>query len=114
MRIRRILGVSMLPRPQTLLVPHHQLVSGEHSGTVPVMASQVDAPPAPQPVQQAAAPPPPVLQQGYIQGYEGHLHRRTKILKRWKKEWLKIVPGKLTSGADEGGVRTPTPLLIGS
>lgn len=65
------------------------------------MANQ--GPPAPQPVQQAAAAPTPTLQQGYIQGHEGHLLRKTKILKRWKKEWLKIVPGEKIDNAHSIG-----------
>lgn len=56
------------------------------------MAS-LDGPPAPQPIQQAEGGPRPTLQQGYIQVCEGHLRRKSKILKRWKEEWLKIIPG---------------------
>lgn len=55
-----------------------------------------EQPPAPQPVQQAAQGPPPVLREGYIQGCQGYLKRRTKFLKRWKKQWFSVVPGELT------------------
>lgn len=58
------------------------------------MASSTEAPPPAQPIQQAEAAPAPTLLQGQVQGFEGHLHRKTKILKRWKKEWLKIAPGE--------------------
>ena len=58
------------------------------------MASQLEGPPAPQPIQQAESGPAPTLQQGLFQGCEGHLRRQSKILKRWKVEWLKIEPGK--------------------
>ena len=57
-----------------------------------VMATQGEIP-APQP-QQAESAPRPTLQQGYIQGYECYLKRKSKYLKRWKKEWLKVVPGE--------------------
>ncbi len=58
------------------------------------MASHVEVPPASQPIQQAESGPAPTLQEGYFQGYEGHLRRQSKILKRWKLEWLKVEPGK--------------------
>ena len=66
------------------------------------MASQIDAPPAPQPIQRAEDGPRPSLQQGYIQNCEGYLHRKTKILKRWKKEWLKVVTGKKSTNVGAG------------
>ena len=50
-------------------------------------------PPVPQPIQQTEDSPQPTLQQGYIQECEGYLYRQSRILKRWKREWLKIVPG---------------------
>ena len=50
--------------------------------------------PAPQPIQQAEDAPRPLLQQGFIQNHEGYLRRKSTILKRWKKEWLKIQPGE--------------------
>lgn len=37
----------------------------------------------------------PPLQEGFIQSCEGYLKRRTNVLKRWKKEWLSVQPGKL-------------------
>ena len=57
------------------------------------MASQLEAPSAPQPNQQAETG---ALQQGHAQACEGYLklRRRNEVLKRWKKEWLKIVPGE--------------------
>ena len=58
------------------------------------MSSQVNAPPDPQPIQQAESGPAPTLQQGCFQGYEGNLRRKSKVLKRWKLEWLKIEPGE--------------------
>ena len=59
------------------------------------MASQHEAPPAPQPVQAPAEQPRLLLLEGYIQECEGYLERKTKILKRWKKEYFKIAPGKV-------------------
>lgn len=61
----------------------------------------VDAPPAPQLVQVAEVAPEPTLQQGVIQGCEGYLNRKTRILKRWKKQWIKIVPGKQREFEDQ-------------
>ena len=37
----------------------------------------------------------PSLVEGYFHSCEGHIERRSKILKRWKKEYIKVVPGKL-------------------
>ena len=57
-----------------------------------------EAPPAPQPVQQLPNEPAPTLQEGCVQGCQGYLKRRTKILKRWKKQWFSIAPGKQAGG----------------
>ena len=35
----------------------------------------------------------PTLVEGYFQSCEGHMKRRSKILKRWKKEYIKVIPG---------------------
>ena len=59
------------------------------------MASQHQEPPAPQPVQAPTGQERPVLLEGYIQTCEGYLERKTKILKRWKKEYFRVAPGKL-------------------
>ena len=56
-----------------------------------------EAPPDPQPVQQLPREPAPILQEGRIQGCQGYLTRRTKFLKRWKKRWFSITPGKQPS-----------------
>ena len=34
------------------------------------------------------------MQQGCVQRCECYLSRQSKILKRWKMEWLKLEPGK--------------------
>ena len=52
-----------------------------------------DAPPAPQVVHVAETGPQLTLHQGRVQGCEGYLLRKTKILKRWKKQWITVVPG---------------------
>ena len=36
----------------------------------------------------------PELKEGSIQNCHGYLMRRTKYLKRWKKEFVDIVPGE--------------------
>ena len=36
----------------------------------------------------------PELKEGVIQECNGHLMRRSKYLKRWKKEFVHVVPGK--------------------
>ena len=59
------------------------------------MATQNEAPPALQPVQAPAEQQRPLLLEGYIQECEGYLERKTKILKRWKKEYFKVAPGNL-------------------
>lgn len=59
------------------------------------MATQHEAPPALQPVQAPAEQQRPLLLEGYIQECEGYLERKTKILKRWKKEYFKVAPGNL-------------------
>lgn len=51
-------------------------------------------PPADQPVQQIEAAPRLQLQEGSIQSCSGYLKRRTTILKRWKKGWISVDPGK--------------------
>ena len=56
-----------------------------------------EAPPDPQPVQQLPREPAPILQEGRVQGCQGFLTRRTKFLKRWKKQWFSINPGKQPS-----------------
>ena len=53
----------------------------------------MEVPPAPQVVQVAETGSQLTLHQGRVQGCEGYLHRKTKILKRWKKQWIKVVPG---------------------
>ena len=57
-------------------------------------AAPVAVPPADQPVQQPESAPRLQLQEGHIQSCTGYLKRRTKILKRWKKGWISIEPGK--------------------
>ena len=57
------------------------------------------APPVDQPVQQPESAPRLQLQEGSIQGCTGYLKRRTKILKRWKKGWISIVPGEFLQQA---------------
>ena len=58
------------------------------------MASQnVEEPPALQPVQSPEQEKQPTLVEGHFQSCEGHMERRSKILKRWKKEYIKVVPG---------------------
>ena len=51
--------------------------------------------PAPQPVQDPVEENSPTLLQGIVQDFEGYLNRQSRILKRWKKEWLKVEPGNL-------------------
>ena len=47
-----------------------------------------------QPVQASGqVPKRPTLREGLFQSYEGHIQRRTKILKRWKHEYIKVIPG---------------------
>ena len=36
----------------------------------------------------------PDIKEGRIQKCDGHLMRRTKYLRRWKKEYVEILPGK--------------------
>lgn len=50
--------------------------------------------PAPQPVEAAEGERPPTLVSGKVQHYKGFLTRRTTVLKRWKKQWIEIEPGK--------------------
>ena len=38
---------------------------------------------------------PLTLQEGYIQGCQGYLDRKTSILKRWKKRWISVEPGEI-------------------
>ena len=57
-------------------------------------SSHHEEPPALQPVQAPVQQERPLLVEGYIQACEGYLERKTKVLKRWKKEYLKVVPGK--------------------
>lgn len=55
--------------------------------------AQGGQPPADAPVQQARREREPSLKEGYIQPCQGYLRRRSSILRRWKKEWLDVVPG---------------------
>lgn len=55
-----------------------------------------EEPPALQPVQSPEQEKQPTLVEGHFQSCEGHLERRTKILKRWKKEYIKVIPGIVT------------------
>lgn len=61
------------------------------------MASQTDTPaeepPALQPVLLPEQEKQPILTEGHFQSCEGHMERRSKILKRWKKEYIKVIPG---------------------
>ena len=60
------------------------------------MASQnaaVEEPPPLQAVQAAEQEKQPILVEGRFQSCEGHIQRRSKILKRWKKEYIKVIPG---------------------
>ena len=60
------------------------------------MASQnatVEEPPPLQAVQAAEQEKKPILVEGCFQSCEGHIQRRSKILKRWKKEYIKVIPG---------------------
>lgn len=50
--------------------------------------------PAAAPVQQTTQRK-PSLKEGHIQSCQGYVQRRSKILKRYKKEWLDIIPGML-------------------
>lgn len=36
----------------------------------------------------------PELKEGHIQQCDGYLMRRTKYLKRWKKEYVSVNPGE--------------------
>ena len=36
----------------------------------------------------------PSLVEGYFHSCEGQIERRSKILKRWKKEYIKVIPGE--------------------
>ena len=53
----------------------------------------VEEPPALQPVQSPEQEKRPTLVEGSFQLCEGHMERRSKILKRWKKEYIKVIPG---------------------
>ena len=68
-----------------------------HPDLSEVRSPMAEAPPDPQPVQQLPREPAPILQEGRIQGCQGYLTRRTKFLKRWKKRWFSITPGKQPS-----------------
>ena len=58
------------------------------------MASQIALEePQLQPVQAAEQEKQPTLVEGHFQSCEGHMKRRSKILKRWKKEYIKVIPG---------------------
>lgn len=52
-----------------------------------------EEPPALQPVQSPEQEKQPTLVEGHFQSCEGHMERRSKILKRWKKEYIKVIPG---------------------
>ena len=68
-----------------------------HPDLSEVRRPMAEAPPDPQPVQQLPREPAPILQEGRVQGCQGYLTRRTKFLKRWKKQWFSITPGKQPS-----------------
>ena len=53
----------------------------------------VEEPPDLQPVQSPEQEKQPTLVEGSFQSCEGHIERRSKILKRWKKEYIKVIPG---------------------
>ena len=53
----------------------------------PLLANQL------QPVQAAEQEKQPTLVEGCFQSCEGHIQRRSKILRRWKKEYIKVIPG---------------------
>ena len=36
----------------------------------------------------------PSLVEGHFHPCEGQIERRSKILKRWKKEYIKVIPGR--------------------
>lgn len=52
-----------------------------------------EEPPALQQVQSPEQEKRPTLVEGSFQSCEGHIERRSKILKRWKKEYIKVIPG---------------------
>ena len=47
---------------------------------------------------------PVILQPGYIQGCHGYLERKSSILKRWKKRWITVEPGKLMFARVKGAI----------
>ncbi len=62
----------------------------------PAVPAHDGGPPPDAPVQQAMREREPSLKEGFIQPCQGYLRRRSKILRRWKKEWLDVVPGMYT------------------
>ena len=53
----------------------------------------VEQPIALQSVQSSEQKKQPTLVEGNFQLCEGHIERKSKILKRWKKEYIKVIPG---------------------
>ena len=64
----------------------------------------VEEPPALQPVQAPEQKKQPTLVEGRFQFCEGHMKRRSKILKRWKKEYIEVVPGTRIRTSKPAGV----------
>ena len=58
-------------------------------------SSEAEAPASPAAAAAATGEPPivPPLQEGYIQGCDGYLRRRSRVLRRWKVEWFSVQPG---------------------
>ena len=52
-----------------------------------------EEPPTLQQVQSSKREKQPTLVEGSFQPCEGHIERRSTILKRWKKEYIKVIPG---------------------
>ena len=53
----------------------------------------VEEQPAPKHFQSSKREKQPTLVEGSFQPCEGHIERRSTILKRWKKEYIKVIPG---------------------
>ena len=54
----------------------------------------VEEQPALQTVQSKEQQKRPTLVEGSFQSYEGHIERTSIVLKRWKKEYIKVIPGR--------------------
>jgi len=67
-----------------------------------------------QPAQRLPRETAPTLQEGRVQGCQGYLTKRTKILKRWKNEprWFTIAPGKRSAVAADHQVHAVEAKLI--